>query len=262
MAHFPDLFYNVVGGGNSAFTPFDLAAARGLARGVSVVDVRGRCASVSTELIEVWDNGTEYIFPTGSLRLVVSSSDAADSASGQGMRTIRLDGLGLGFEQYSEVLLMNGTGSVQSTGSFTRLNHAHVATAGSHGGNRGVVRTHHGPLVLSVIASGSGHDSNAVYTVPSGAVAYVRGVYANTGKDATVRWRVAYRPVSGGLHTIRDMECYRTHIRFDLPFHPALLAGTDLIFSAQKIDGGATTATLTVGALLMLVDESLQLPPI
>jgi hypothetical protein len=169
------------------------------------------------------------------------------------MKTVHIEGLGLGFELYSETLQMSGTVKVQTTGSFIRVNHIHATAAGTHGGNVGDVRTHHGPLLLSLMVSGSGHDSNGIYTIPSGSVGYVRSLYCNTGKDATVRWRVAFREVSGALHTVRDIENYRSHQRFDLPMVPVLPAGTDLIISAQLTAGAA--ATVTAGVMLHLVTD-------
>lgn len=112
----------------------------------------------------------------------------------------------------------------------------------------------HGSNMLSLMLSGSGHDGNGIYTVPSGSTGYLRSMYCNTGRDGTIRWRVAYRSaISGGLHVIRDIENYRSHQRFDV-MGPKLTSGTDLIISVQRVDGAATMS-VTAGALIYIVED-------
>lgn len=254
MTHFPDLFHRVVDGGNTALNEFDLEVSRGNVYGVTHVDVRGRAVGVAAGLVEVWEPASGYVFPTSSLALSLSSSDANDAYSGQGMRSVEINGLGERWEAYSETVHLSGTAIVTTTGSFLRVNHVHCGEAGTLRGNAGDIRTHHGPRLMSLMASGSGHDGNGIYTVPSGSRAYIRAIYCNTGRDSTLRWRVAFKTPGHGMHTVRDIENYRTHQRFDVYSMSALTSGTDLIISAQRADG-ANAMTVTAGAFLYLVSD-------
>ena len=256
MSYSPDLFHRITDGGNTAINDFDLEVSRGNVYGISVWELRGRCTTVSTNLIEVWENGTGYRFPTGTLSLSVSSSDAGDAYTGQGAKVLHIDGIGANYEAYSEELWLSGTTLVSSTGSFFRVNHAHVDEAGSHQGNRGTIHIWHGPLLLSYMISGSGHDSNAVYTVSSGNTAYVRSLVCNTGKDTTIRWRVQSKKPGAGWHTIRDIENYRSHQRFDLPYLYEFPSGTDIRVSAVKADVALSDATVTVAVIMTIVNDA------
>lgn len=252
-----NILHDLVSGNNTAFNDYWLEIARGNIRGMSMVVINGRADAVPASKVEVWAESLTYTFPTSSVLLRVSSSNTNDAFTAQGAKTVTLDGLNSSFSRIIETIQLSGTTLVTTTGSFYRLNHVEVEDVGTLQGNVGTIRVHQGGTnVLSNMPSGSNHDWNGIYTVPSGSTAYICSIFSNTGKDSTVRWSIATRESSTkAWHPVKDMENYRSHIRFDIPHYGPLTSGSDIKFSAERVDGASATLTVNVGAYILLVDD-------
>jgi len=130
----------------------------------------GYNAAVTT-VEDVWESGGPYTgFLTEELGLVhdVVSSDADDTAAGDGAQTIRVEGLGPGGIIATEDFTLDGLTPVNGAVLFTRINRAYVLTAGSTGTNEGTITidTTVGNIVSATIGAGMGQTLIACYTIP------------------------------------------------------------------------------------------------
>lgn len=142
---------------------------------------------------DIWAQGGDINWQTTAAKIAVSSSDAADTAAGLGVRQVEIHGLSaLGADQ-SEVITMNGTTEVESTLDYVRVNLMHNENVGTYGGS------HQGDVTCRVTSAGaktgeilsmmtgqegnvdtsvqygSGEAGNGFFSVPLGKVAYLRG---------------------------------------------------------------------------------------
>ena len=157
---------------------FALEVARGNVPGASIVIKFGMNSDIDTGSTpeEIWDGSKRYVFPTAAALLSVQSTDALDTSTGTGARTITIQGLDSNYEEVSVDLTMNGTAAVLTTQTFTRVNRAFVKTAGT-------LEYNNGDIVITSQASGTpevaritgqlGQTQMAVYTVPAGKSAYL-----------------------------------------------------------------------------------------
>lgn len=260
MSYLPDIVSRLAAGGNPAAGDFFIELARGRIRGARGVDVRGRCSNLTGSLVEIWEPGGAYAFPTGSARVHLSSSDAQDTALGGGARTVTVDGCGADFSRYAETVALAGTTLVQTSGTFMRVNSVSVSGSGGHGANRGEVRGwHDGATLVSYMASGSGHDAQAVYTVPAGEVGVVTSLFAHSSFDAVCRFRLMYRPGGPGnsWRPIRDFELMNADDHASVGWAFRMPPMTDIIMSAQVTRAGNVTGgPVTGGCTLLVFDAS------
>ena len=93
------------------------------------------------------DAGTETVVPAGGLWLpptaarvhAVVSGSANDAAAGTGARTLLLTGILASGAESSEIITLNGTTPVNSSGSYIHVTSLEVLTAGSGGVNAGII---------------------------------------------------------------------------------------------------------------------------
>ena len=177
----------------------------------------------------IWQQGGLYTYLTSPSTVFVSSDDADDNPTGNGARTVTIQGLDANYNQIEATQPVN---NLVGTTEFLRVFRAFVATAGSTGTNEGDVRVSTaaggGGTVLADIGLigtgttyGLGQTMLALYTVPAHCTGYLTrwnvgvGTY-NSSVTASLFTRQvegvvgAFRTrdimdVPGGFHT-RDYE--------------------------------------------------------
>jgi hypothetical protein len=142
---------------------------------------------------DVWPVGGDYPFPTAAAKVAISSSHAADTAAGLGVRSVEIHGLSATGADQDEIIATNGTTEVESTLDYIRINKMHSETCGTVGGS------HQGNITCRVTSAGaksgdklaemegsegsvdsdvfygSGESKSSVWTVPLGKIAYLIG---------------------------------------------------------------------------------------
>lgn len=184
----------------------------------------GRNPNVGGAPETIWQQGGLYTYLTSPSTVFVSSDNAADNPTGNGARTVTIQGLD---ENYNPIEVTQPVNNLVGTTEFLRINRAFVASAGSTGTNEGDVlistAAGGGGTVLAdlgVIGTGTtyglGQTMLGLYTVPAHCNGYL------------TRWNVGVgnynSSVTATLYTrqIEDVAgAFRTRDVMDVPggFH-------------------------------------------
>jgi len=123
----------------------------------------------------IWSSGGLYAFLSSAGTVAVVSSDANDDDGDTGARTIFIEGLDANYDQITETVTLNGTGSVNTTThtNWLRVNRAYVVSAGSSETNEGIITMTVGGTTVATIPVEKGQTQQAIYTIPNGYKGYV-----------------------------------------------------------------------------------------
>ena len=139
-----------------------------LLEGSANIVVNGFTTNVTTEEGTIWPNGGRYSFPTSPATIEVRSSAGSDNATGSGAREVEIIGLDQDWNSIVENIVMNGTGWVESTNQFMRVNRVNVIDAGGNGYNNGTITVRHtsNNNTLQTIVSQRNSSTAAVWSIP------------------------------------------------------------------------------------------------
>jgi hypothetical protein len=124
------------------YLPFGLAVAMERDRVGSPNTKFGFNATCGNTAETIWTQSNAYTW-NAAAQLELTSTDADDTdTTGNGARSVTIEGLDANYAEISETVDMNGqtadAGST-TTASFLRVNRMYVATAGSTGVNEGII---------------------------------------------------------------------------------------------------------------------------
>ena len=133
----------------------------------------------TTDPETIWSAGGLYAFLSSAGTVAVVSSDANDDDGDTGARTISIEGLDANYDQITETVTLNGTGSVNTTThtDWLRVNRAYVVSAGSSEKNEGIITMSVGGTTVATIPAEKGQTQMAIYTVPNGYNAYITNLF-------------------------------------------------------------------------------------
>lgn len=153
---------------------FNLQVARGQIPGHSTVNIYGYQPSVGTTFIPIWENATQYTYPTSAAQMNLAGT-AGDTA------TITINGLNDAYEIISESVVLNGATPVTTVNSYLRINGMFVSV-GSATNPAGVVTLKNlaGTVTYAQINAGVGRTQAAIYTVPAGYTFFLSRININT----------------------------------------------------------------------------------
>ena len=146
---------------------FEIDVAAGRVPNHSVVNIFGYNDNVGTGFIPLWENNTAYVYPTSAVQMSVVSSSASDTSV-----SIVIQGLDSNHDVLNEVVTLNGTTAVTTSGSFLRINGV-VTTAGNAIGN---ITVSQGGTTYAKMMAGTGRNQAALYTVPRGYTFYLHRI--------------------------------------------------------------------------------------
>lgn len=168
---------------NSFGVASNIPIAAGSVTGYKAIHKFGRNPNVGNAPETIWMYGGKYVYLDvgAASTLYAYSADAQDSASGDGARTITIQGLDNNFNEIEETVTVGGAAT---TLEFLRVYRAFVATAGSLNTNKGDVlistASGGGGTVLADIGTigtgstfGLGQTQLALYTIPAGKRGYL-----------------------------------------------------------------------------------------
>lgn len=165
-----------------------VAVARGQVEGADFIRKFGRNPDIdlTTDPEGIWYTGGLFNWDQSGSAISLSSSSAEDIFStGLGALNVVVDGCADGnWASLINTIPLDGTGLVESSDNFVRVNRAFISGIGTyHGSNSGdLIGTINGNTAFT-IPLGLGQTQIAKYTVPSGKIAYL--AYASVGITAT-----------------------------------------------------------------------------
>lgn len=193
----------------------DLDIARGTASGKDSGTLYGFSKDITADWTDVWPASSVISWPTTAAKVEIFSSDGADTAAGDGCRSVRITGLDAAGAEQTEVIATAGVTPVASVLTYLRVNKCEAVDVGTYGA------THQGDITCRVLSGGailslmtgrlpgasgidvnwgSGVDGNGFFSVPAGKAMYITGGRAvgTYGVNSTV-YSLMHRP---GLTTV------------------------------------------------------------
>lgn len=241
-----------------------LMIAEGLDPTRSLVHKFGGNAAIGTTLEDIWTPGGVYPWPTAAETVrIKAGGNAADDASENGARSIRVEGLDDNFLPISEDIVTNGaSASTATTALFRRVFRAYVLDVGVYGAaNTGDIDVENtsSTNVLAQIPAGSGQTEMTQYTIPAAKKGYLLGVTVHIGSAVDVSLNLMQRqnaddvtvPFSGKRLVVRILirVTGATHrFRTPIPFEPK----TDLWVEGTS----ASSSSASVSYDLVLVNQA------
>ncbi|MDD4689070.1 MAG: hypothetical protein PHE51_04910 [Eubacteriales bacterium] len=137
-------------------------------------------ASTSSETT-VWGPGTQYVWPSSAIQMeVVSSDNTQDKAGGTGALSVIIYYLDSNFDEYKEVVDLNGTTPVLTKATnIYRVNYFRVVKTGTGAkpvGNISLKAVAPTATIYGYILAGYNRARAMIYTVPRGKRLYVSSV--------------------------------------------------------------------------------------
>jgi hypothetical protein len=138
----------------------------------------GIFTALSTSDIDIWEGGSVYSWLTAAQTVSIVSSQANDSSSGSGVRTIYINYLDSAGVTGRETVTMQGTSAVTSTNTMYRINSVVVATTGGAYAATGTITISKsaGGTGIAYIQPGQTKSRMCIYTVPAGKTVYITSV--------------------------------------------------------------------------------------
>jgi len=161
--------------------PWNIQVSRGLVPGAAAVNLFGFNDSVTTAFIPVWENATTYTFPASALTMTVVSTSASDDT----ICKVAISGLNSSWAPITEVVTLNGTGSVTTSNQFLRINSMALTQPGTNQvGNVGTITAKNNNVIYGQINPTISRMQNSWYSVPAGKTFYVSRIHAFSGDAA------------------------------------------------------------------------------
>jgi len=228
--------------------PFGLHVKRGYVQGHEHVHKFGFNTSVTTSATLVWNGGGDYTYPNSAAVLGVVGTSTTDNSQ------ITIQGVDGDYNELSNVVTLNGTTTVTTSGTFLRAYRAFVSDDNEPAGD---VTIRHSGDTVAIVSEGEGQTLMATYTVPAGYTAYlyqlVFGGATETGnKFQTIRLRIKE---PGGV--FRTQAKYTTAAQtFEevMEFPLKFTEKTDIEITAQASSG--TQQASAMFDLLLIKNES------
>lgn len=251
--------------------PFDLSVSLGDLPGWERVEKFGRNPNIGTATTpeDVWFGGGIYTGQpsTGNPETIeVFSDNAADSAAGTGLRTLRVVGLltSDSTTYVSEDLIMNGVTPVTSVNSWYRINRVFGLTGGSSETNVGTLTVRHTITIaniFAVISPGVSQTQIAAWTVPASRNLIVNrlliSIARSGGNPGSANIQLVVREFGSSIW--RAIQNFELTTATDLQQNGLSLlipARSDLKIRVESVSDNGTIVTGTIDGEITPLDTS------
>jgi hypothetical protein len=244
---------------------FLIAVARGEVPGHSLVHKYGRNDAVPNGS---WAHISLLPFTTTSFRQsaaavrIKAGGNVADTAAGNGARSVFVQGVDSNFAELAEELATAGaSASAYTSATFWRIHRTWVGGVGVYGAkNTGAILIEDGTNNLITVAAGEGQTQYAGWTVPLGKTAYLLSAHVTVDSNKTSNVRCFTRE---SIDTVAaPMKPSRLKLFWDglqqhfvyKPYAPefSLSAKTDIWFEGY---GDGAVSQISVDFELLIVDD-------
>ena len=177
--------------------PFELHVQRGYVQEHKSVSKFGYATSVSGTEVAVFNGGAEYIYATSAAPMYVYAASGTNTTS-----QITIEGLDADYNELSNIVTLNATTTVATSGSFIRVNRTFVSNDVPAEEN---VRVNNSAGNLnSELEPNENQSLQAVYTIPAGYTGYLDQIAAGTATEVAnkfIRVRLKVREPGGVFRT-------------------------------------------------------------
>ena len=199
--------------------------------------------SIGTSQEEVWNVGGIEAYLSSAQTMNIVSTDNADKGTptaGTGARTLTIFGLDNDWLEINETVTLNGTTPVTTTNSYLRVFRMIVRSAGSTGGNVGIITST--ASTAATVHSQINPTDNQTLKISFGIPADKYGVitHAEIGcaksDDCEIRFKV--RPFGEVFQTKRLLNFFQQTVSFSNIIPILLPPKTDITITALSAAGG------------------------
>jgi len=215
-------------GGGVGYYPYFLQVSRGLVAGHKRIFKFGYNEEIQDVEETIWDVGGLYAYPSSAVTMTATSSSGATDENVQ----VTMQGVDASYNELSETVTLNASGTATTTGSFLRVNRAFVASGTASAGN---ITIANGGTTYAYISTLHQQTLMAIWTVPAGYTGYLFQVdttafTVQNNKVATIR--MITRELNGVFRTQQKFDLFQASYHQDIVCPQPILEKTDIEFRA------------------------------
>jgi hypothetical protein len=208
--------------------PYFLQVSRGLVTGHKRIFKFGYNEEIQDVEETIWDVGGLYAYPSSAVTMTATSSSGATDENVQ----VTMQGVDASYNELSETVTLNASGTATTTGSFLRVNRAFVASGTASAGN---ITIANGGTTYAYISTLHQQTLMAIWTVPAGYTGYLFQVdttafTVQNNKVATIR--MITRELNGVFRTQQKFDLFQASYHQDIVCPQPILEKTDIEFRA------------------------------
>lgn len=215
-------------GGGVGNYPYFLQVSRGLVPGHKRVFKFGYNGLIQNVEETIWDVGGIYAYPSSAVTMTATS---ASGATDSGVK-VTIQGLDTNYDELSEEVTLNASGTATTTGSFLRVYRAFVSSGTASAGDITITNS---STTYAFIDSNDQQTLMALWTVPAGYTAYLFQIDTTAftiqnNKVATIR--MITRELSGVFRTQQKFDLFEGSYHQDITCPQPIPEKTDIEFRA------------------------------
>ena len=177
--------------------PFELHVQRGYVQEHKSASKFGYATSVSGTEVAVFNGGLEYVYAASAAPMYVYAASGTNTTS-----QITIEGLDADYNELSNIVTLNATTTVATSGSFIRVNRTFVSN--DVPAEENVHVNNSAGNLNSELEPNENQSLQAVYTIPAGYTGYLDQVAAGTATEVAnkfIRVRLKTREPGGVFRT-------------------------------------------------------------
>ena len=208
--------------------PYFLQVSRGLIAGHKRVFKFGYNGDIDDSEETIWDVGGLYAYPASAVTMTATSSSGATDEDVE----VTIQGVDASYNELSETVTLDASGTATTTGSFLRVYRAFVASGTASAGN---ITIANGGTTYAYVSSSDQQTLMALWTVPAGYTAYLFQIdttafTVQNNKVATIR--MITRELKGVFRTQQKFDLFEGSYHQDITCPQPIPEKTDIEFRA------------------------------
>jgi len=208
--------------------PYFLQVSRGLIAGHKRVFKFGYNGDIDDSEETIWDVGGLYAYPASAVTMTATSSSGATDEDVE----VTIQGVDASYNELSETVTLDASGTATTTGSFLRVYRAFVASGTASAGN---ITIANGGTTYAYVSSSDQQTLMALWTVPAGYTAYLFQIdttafTVQNNKVATIR--MITRELNGVFRTQQKFDLFEGSYHQDITCPQPIPEKTDIEFRA------------------------------
>jgi hypothetical protein len=208
--------------------PYFLQVSRGLIAGHKRVFKFGYNGDIDDSEETIWDVGGLYAYPASAVTMTATSSSGATDEDVE----VTIQGVDASYNELSETVTLNASGTATTTGSFLRVYRGFVASGTASAGN---ITIANGGTTYAYVSASDQQTLMALWTVPAGYTAYLFQIdttafTVQNNKVATIR--MLTRELNSVFRTQNKFDLFEGSYHQDITCPQPIPEKTDIEFRA------------------------------